>query len=229
MACAMQSCAACTASGPRFHEITLPVALVCSCHLWHKSNDYCHCHCIQLDNELRSLCFLFFPSKISWPHLAISACPRALSLPRNSGMPPYSVLSPERMIDISLLIAAHFVSVMVHVPSLPFGSPSWTDVRLTCHHDTAFIMHVILHKVLPIMLPAGHAQRRILFVGALSLIHNETTIHDPLRVRNWGRQIYCILLIHLHSVTCLKTYHLTGFKSPWTSISISTLILHVRS
>ena len=56
-----------------------------------------------------------------------------------------SVLSPERMIDISLLIAAHFVSVMVHVPSFPFGSPSWTDVRLTCHNDTAFVMHVIPH------------------------------------------------------------------------------------
>jgi len=35
-----------------------------------------------------------------------------------------SVLSPERMIDISLLIAAHFVPVMVHVPSFPFGSPN---------------------------------------------------------------------------------------------------------
>ena len=34
--------------------------------------------------------FHFFPSKISWPHFAISACPRALSLPRNFGMPPYS-------------------------------------------------------------------------------------------------------------------------------------------
>jgi len=60
------------------------------------------------------------------------------------------------MIDISLLIAAHLVSVMVHVPSFPFGSPSLTDVRLTCHHDTAFVMYVILHQVLPIMLPAGH-------------------------------------------------------------------------
>jgi len=67
-----------------------------------------------------------------------------------------SVLSPECMIDISLLIAAHFVPVMVHVPSFPFGSPSWTDVRLTCHHDTVFVMHVIPHQVLPIMLPAGH-------------------------------------------------------------------------
>ena len=37
-----------------------------------------------------------------------------------------SVLSPEHMLNISLLIAAHFVSVMVHVPSFPFGSPSWT-------------------------------------------------------------------------------------------------------
>jgi len=67
-----------------------------------------------------------------------------------------SVLSPERMIDISLFIAAHFVPVMVHVPSFPFDSPSSTDVRLTCHHDTAFVMHVIPHQVLPIMLPAGH-------------------------------------------------------------------------
>jgi len=33
-----------------------------------------------------------------------------------------SVLSPERMIDISFLIAAHFVPVMVHVPSFPFGA-----------------------------------------------------------------------------------------------------------
>jgi len=29
-----------------------------------------------------------------------------------------SVLSPERMIDISLFIAAHFVSVLVYVPSV---------------------------------------------------------------------------------------------------------------
>jgi len=34
------------------------------------------------------------------------------------------VLSPKRMIDIGPLIAAHFVSVIVHVPSFPFGSPS---------------------------------------------------------------------------------------------------------
>ena len=67
-----------------------------------------------------------------------------------------SVLLPERMIDISLLIAAHFVPVMVHVPSLPFGSLSWMDVRLICHHDTAFVMHVVPHQVLPIVLPAGH-------------------------------------------------------------------------
>jgi len=61
----------------------------------------------------------------------------------------------ERMIGISLLIAAHFVSVMVHVPSFPFGSPSWTDVRLTCHHDTTFVMHVIPYQVLPIVWPVG--------------------------------------------------------------------------
>jgi len=67
-------------SGPRFNEITLPVALVCGCNLWHNSNDHCHCHCIQLDNELKSFCFPFFPSKISWPHFTIGACPRALSL-----------------------------------------------------------------------------------------------------------------------------------------------------
>ena len=67
-----------------------------------------------------------------------------------------SVWSPERTIDISLLIAAHFVSIMVHVPSFPFGSPSWTDVWLTYHHDTAFVMHMIPHQVLPIVLPAGH-------------------------------------------------------------------------
>jgi len=90
MACAMQGCATCIPSGTRFHEITLPVALVCGCHLWHNSNGHCHCHCIHLDIELKSLCFPFFPSKISWTHFAISACPRALSLPRNSGMPPYS-------------------------------------------------------------------------------------------------------------------------------------------
>ena len=29
-------------------------------------------------------------------------------------------------------------------------------MRLTCHHDTAFVMHVIPQEVLPIMLPAGH-------------------------------------------------------------------------
>jgi len=67
-----------------------------------------------------------------------------------------SVLSPECMIHTSLLIAAHFVSVMAHVPSFPFGSPSWTDVQFTCHLDTAFVMHVIPHQVLPIVLPAGH-------------------------------------------------------------------------
>jgi len=67
-----------------------------------------------------------------------------------------SVLSPECMIDISRLIAAHFVPVMVHVLSFPFGSPSWTDVQLTCHNDTAFVMHVIPHQVLPIMVSAGH-------------------------------------------------------------------------
>ena len=78
----------------QIHEITLPGALVCGCHSWHSSNDHwlahCHCHCIQLDNELRSFCFPFFASNISWPHFAISACPRALSLLRNSVMPPYS-------------------------------------------------------------------------------------------------------------------------------------------
>ena len=45
---------------------------------------------IASDNELRSFCFLFFFSKISWPHFANSACPRALSLPKNFGMLPYS-------------------------------------------------------------------------------------------------------------------------------------------
>jgi len=30
------------------------------------------------------------------------------------------------------------------------------NVRLTCHHDTAFVMHVIPHQVQLIMLPAGH-------------------------------------------------------------------------
>ena len=34
--------------------------------------------------------FLFFPSKISWTHFAISACPRALSLPNTSGILPHS-------------------------------------------------------------------------------------------------------------------------------------------
>jgi len=68
-----------------------------------------------------------------------------------------SVLSPEHMIDSSLLIAVHFVSVLVYVPSFPFVSLSSTGVRLTCHHDTAFVMHVIPQQVLPIMLPAaGH-------------------------------------------------------------------------
>ena len=37
-------------------------------------------------------------------------------------------LSPERTINISLLIAAHFVPVMVHVPLFPFGS----RVERTC-------------------------------------------------------------------------------------------------
>jgi len=60
------------------------------------------------------------------------------------------------MIDISLLIAAHFVPAIVHVPSFPSGSPSRTDVQLTCHHGTAFVMLVIRHQVLPIVLPAGH-------------------------------------------------------------------------
>jgi len=41
---------------------------------------------------LKSLCFPFVPSKISWPHFAISACPRASNLPRNSGMPPHSTV-----------------------------------------------------------------------------------------------------------------------------------------
>ena len=66
-----------------------------------------------------------------------------------------SVSLPELMLDISLSVATYFVSVMVHVPSFPFGSPSCTDVRLTCHHYTAFVMHLIPHQVLPIMLPAG--------------------------------------------------------------------------
>jgi len=73
-------------------ETTLPVTLaVCGCHLWHNSNDHCHCYCIQLDNGLRSFRFPFFSSKISWPHFAISACFRGVSL-RNSGMPPYSAV-----------------------------------------------------------------------------------------------------------------------------------------
>jgi len=90
MACAMQGCAACIPSGPRFQEFTLPVALICDCHFWYNSNDHCHCHCIQPDKELRSFCFPIVFSKISWPYFAISACPRALSLLRKSGMPPYS-------------------------------------------------------------------------------------------------------------------------------------------
>jgi len=76
--------------GPRFHEITSPVVLVCGCHLWHNFNDHCHCHCIQLDNEMKYTCFPLFPSKISWPYSASSACPWALSLPMNSGMLLYS-------------------------------------------------------------------------------------------------------------------------------------------
>ena len=52
-------------------KITLPVALVCNCHLWHNFNDHCHCHCIQLDNELRSFCFPFFSSKILDPILPL--------------------------------------------------------------------------------------------------------------------------------------------------------------
>jgi len=66
------------------------------------------------------------------------------------------ILSPKRLIDISFLIAAHFVPVMVHVPSFPFGTPSWTDVRLTYHNDPAFVMHVIPRQVLPVVLPAGY-------------------------------------------------------------------------
>jgi len=42
------------------------------------------------------------------------------------------------------------------VPSFPLGSPSWTDVRFTCHHDTAFVMHMILQQVLSIVLPSGN-------------------------------------------------------------------------
>ena len=65
-----------------------------------------HAMATWLDNELRSLCVRFFSSKISWPHFAISACPRALSLPRKSGMPLYSTV---------LLIFAKYLSLYLQI------------------------------------------------------------------------------------------------------------------
>jgi len=59
-----------------------------------------------LDNEVRSFCVWFFSCKISWPHFAISACPRALNLPRNSGMPLYSTV---------LLVSAKCLSLYLHL------------------------------------------------------------------------------------------------------------------
>jgi len=61
------------------------------------------------------------------------------------------------MIDISLLIAAHFVPVMVHVPSLmiPIWFPELNGRAAYLPHRHSFC-NVIPYQVLPIMLPAGH-------------------------------------------------------------------------
>jgi len=63
-----------------------------------------------------------------------------------------SVSLPERMIDVCHFIAAHFVRVMVYVPSFPFVYPE-------LNRRAAYLppwMHVFPHQVLPIVLPARH-------------------------------------------------------------------------
>jgi len=110
-----------------------------------------------------------------------------------------SIQSPERMIDISLLIAAHFVPVMVHVQSFIFGSPIWTDVRLTCHHDTAFVMHVIPHQVLPIMLPGGHH-----LYSCPKSVSDDVFPMKKAKIKSviWSRPISTFLLFFRVSIAC---------------------------
>ena len=49
------------------------------------------------------------------------------------------VLSPEFMMDTSLLIVAQLELVMINVPSASKLAPSLTFERLVCHHDVAFV------------------------------------------------------------------------------------------
>jgi len=66
------------------------------------------------------------------------------------------VLSPEFMMDTSLLFVAQLELVMINVPSASKLAPSLTFERLVCHQDVAFVICVILQDVTPILLLAGH-------------------------------------------------------------------------
>ena len=66
------------------------------------------------------------------------------------------VLSPEFMMDTSLLIVAQLELVMINVPSASKLAPSPTFERLVCHLDVAFVICVTPQDVIPVLLLAGH-------------------------------------------------------------------------
>ena len=66
------------------------------------------------------------------------------------------VLSPEFMMDTSLLVVAQLELVMINVPSASKLAPSLTFERLVCHQDVAFVICVTPQDVNPILLLAGH-------------------------------------------------------------------------
>jgi len=66
------------------------------------------------------------------------------------------VLSPEFMMDTSLLIVAQLELVMINVPSASKLAPSMIFERLVCHQDVAFVICVTPQDATPILLLAGH-------------------------------------------------------------------------
>ena len=66
------------------------------------------------------------------------------------------VLSPEFLMDTSLLIVAQLELVMINVPSTSKLTPSLTFERLVCHQDVALVICVTPQDVTPVLLLAGH-------------------------------------------------------------------------
>jgi len=66
------------------------------------------------------------------------------------------VLSPEFMMDTSLLIVIQLELVMINVLSASKLAPILTFERFVCHHDSAFMICVTPQDVTPILLLAGH-------------------------------------------------------------------------